>query len=862
MKRSGVRVALAIVIILIIAGVAGLELKDAVATDDSFETQIRKLESYWPSRRRAAATELARYSGDADKVVPSLVKALGDSDTNVRLNALESLKSYGEKSKTAGPAARQMVTHDPDQTVRREAAALLGLIKDQDAVPLLVATLDDRNPAVRVEAIRSLGMFGRGIASGPLVDKMIWGLGPAQPVEVREVSLEALDSLAQRQERAARAIADVAAKDPSPDIRYRAVSYIRKPIFAFQVPALVAALDDPSPRVRLIAGNNLAAIGLSDDRVAPALCHAALTGDDATREGIGTSLDLLVLDRPADKTPDKLLTQRLETAVREFQTVLETRNAVAREHVINVLGKLIALYQSSGKPALLEPARAAVVAVLARLEDEKEEVPLRILALNQWTAIQLGRLVSSRRAASRPANLALTDELHAASLWMAAACRALKSSEADVRSRAGKILLDELKEADAVTSMREAWRKSVPLLAEVTRSEDATMRFGALEILTLLGPEAREALPALSSLAGHSPDPALKSAAERAIKSISSIDNLKAGDPAVRIAAAETLGQLGWRAMAALPSLFITLKDPESKVRAAAVNAVQALGKASGTAVAPLADALANETDPGVSTAILQALDAIAPGTPAVLDAHLMALRDRKPAVRKAGASFKTVPTDDSLVSALATALGDADDAVRKQAAGSLSEIAFANAAVVPALLRAMSDSPRGAAVVEALSDHLEHTSDAADFLRVRGDLPGLGAILKAAIPVLGEALSAKSEQTRTVVYRILGRIVAFSGLSRNEALRKGIEPALPLYLQGLDDSDSGVRAKVLSRLDAIPVGQAEIVAALKKFLGRSDRSAVEHQTALRVLKLLSDPTASKTNKGSGRGQLARVRIQ
>ena len=672
MKRSGVRAAVAIVLTLIIAGVAGLELNDVLATDDSFETQIRKLESYWPSRRRAAATELARYTGDADKVVPALVEVLplGDSDTDVRLNALESLNSYGEKARAAGPAARQMATRDPDPKIRQAAAALLGLIKDQDAVPILVAAVDDRDSAVRVEAIRSLARFGRGIATGPLVDKVISALGPEQPTEVREVGLEALDLIAQDHEGAARAIVGVAAKDSSPEIRFAAVGSIQKPIFEFQVPALIAALDDPSPRVRVVAGTNLARIGMSDDRTVPALCHAALTADDATREGIGMNLDLLVLDTPTDKTPDEVLTRRLQTAVREFQAVLETRKAGAREHVLNVLGNLIALYQSTGRPVLLEPARAAVGAVLARLSDETEEVPLRIHALNQWTVIQIGRIALSRRAALRSASPEHEDELHATSLWIAASCRALKSAAPEVRSRAGAALLDHFNDGDIDASIREAWRKAVPSLAEATKSDDAKMRFGALTILTLLGPEAGEALSALRSLADHTPDAELKSATEGAIKSISSIDDLKSNDPAVRIAAAVTLGRLGWRATSALPALIVTLKDPETKVRAAAVNALQALGPVSRTAVAPLAAALADEADAGLRAAIPQALDAIAPGTPPVLDAHLNALRDREPAVRKSGASFKTVPADDSLVSALASALGDSDDDVRKQGRG------------------------------------------------------------------------------------------------------------------------------------------------------------------------------------------------
>ena len=60
-------------------------------------------------------------------------------------------------------------------------------------------------------------------------------------------------------------IADFSAKDPSPQIRNKAVGIMKTATFAFQIPALVVALEDPSPQVRLTAGTNLAWIGLSDD---------------------------------------------------------------------------------------------------------------------------------------------------------------------------------------------------------------------------------------------------------------------------------------------------------------------------------------------------------------------------------------------------------------------------------------------------------------------------------------------------------------------------------------------------------------------------------------------------------------------
>jgi uncharacterized protein (UPF0147 family) len=103
----------------------------------------------------------------------------------------------------------------------------------------------------------------------------------------------------------------------------------------------------------------------------------------------------------------------------------------------------------------------------------------------------------------------------------------------------------------------------------------------------MLGPEAVEALPSLRAVARDSPDTAVRSAADRAIKSISCVDDLNSQDPAVRITAALTLGRLGWRATPAMPDLIATMKDRDTNVRVAAANALGALGHVSDPAVVP-----------------------------------------------------------------------------------------------------------------------------------------------------------------------------------------------------------------------------------------------------------------------------------
>ena len=357
---------------------------------------------------------MADFPAESDKVVPALVKALGDSDAEVRLNALASLRAFDEKSKVAMPRLKDLIHRDTDPRIRQGAVALLGMLKDQDSVDVLAEALGDPDPAVRLESVRAMARFGTAIGKGSVVDQLISTLHSDHADEVRDSCALALVSVAPQQERVALALAEALSKDQSPAVRCTAAAAIKGSSFGFALPALIAALDDSSPRVRLAAGACLASIGLADERTVPALCHAALNADEMTREGIGFNIGLLIFNRSNDKTSDAQVATRFQSAVDALRTVLETPGAAAREQVIDVLGRVIASYQKSGQPALCEPARAAVAALLARMEDEKEGVPLRIHAMNQWTAIRpMGKLPSPGPTPSRSTAPSPQEDLHA-----------------------------------------------------------------------------------------------------------------------------------------------------------------------------------------------------------------------------------------------------------------------------------------------------------------------------------------------------------------------------------------------------------------------------------------------------------------
>jgi len=121
-------------------------------------------------------------------------------------------------------------------------------------------------------------------------------------------------------------------------------------------------------------------------------------------------------------------------------------------------------------------------------------------------------------------------------------------------------------------------------------------------------------------------------------------------------------------------------------VKVAAAHGLGTIGSYSKAAVTPLVTALPGEPEPTARAAFLEALEAIAPGSLPVLDAHRNALHDSDSQVRKTAVTFRRVPTDDSWVAALGSALGDQADDVRLAAGRSLVVMLFEHPAVIPTL--------------------------------------------------------------------------------------------------------------------------------------------------------------------------------
>ena len=105
---------------------------------------------------RLRAVEGLRQAGTVNGV-PFLQRAFGDREVSVRLKAALMLRMIGHRSVV--PVLGRVAKTDKSRVVRAAAAGHLGKVgvKDQGAVGHLRQVLQDREPAVRLQAVESLG---------------------------------------------------------------------------------------------------------------------------------------------------------------------------------------------------------------------------------------------------------------------------------------------------------------------------------------------------------------------------------------------------------------------------------------------------------------------------------------------------------------------------------------------------------------------------------------------------------------------------------------------------------------------------------------------------------------------------------
>lgn len=184
-----------------------------------------------------------------------------------------------------------------------------------------------------------------------------------------------------------------------------------------------------------------------------------------------------------------------------------------------------------------------------------------------------------------------------------------------------------------------AAKKAVSALIKVLNDEDECVRDAAAEALGKIGAAAKEAIPALiEALKEKSESPgamiALKGIGEVAIPAL--IEALKHKNQTVRRNAAQTLGRIGPEAKEAIPALVIALRDKSNNedVRRDAACSLGNIGPETTDVVPALISAL-NDQSSSVRCDAAWALGKIGPAAKEAIPALKVALEDVDKYVRQ-----------------------------------------------------------------------------------------------------------------------------------------------------------------------------------------------------------------------------------
>jgi HEAT repeat protein len=389
------------------------------------------------------STEIA-LTDYRDRLAREYLEALKDKKVSVRARAAAALGQL--KAEAALPALLEALK-DNNVSVRDRAATGLGQLKAEAALPALLEALKDKEAFVRARAAAALGQLKAEAALPALLEAL-----KDKEASVRGHAADALGQL--KAEAALQALLEPL-KDKDASVRARAATALGQLKAEAALPVLLEVFKDKDASVR---GRAAAALGqLKAEAALPALLEALKDKDASVRARAAAALGQL----------------KAEAALPALLEVLEDNEVSVRARAATALGQLKA---EAALPALLEvlkdkeafvrgraaaalgqlKAEAALPALLEALKDKEAFVRAR-------TATALGQL---KAEAAFPALL-----------------EALKDKDASVRARA----------ADAMGQLKA--EAALPALLEAFKDKKASVRARAADALGQHRAEA--ALPAL-----------------------------------------------------------------------------------------------------------------------------------------------------------------------------------------------------------------------------------------------------------------------------------------------------------------------------------------------------------------------------
>ncbi|MBI2267673.1 MAG: HEAT repeat domain-containing protein [Armatimonadetes bacterium] len=348
---------------------------------------------------------------------------------------------------------------------------------------------------------------------------------------------------------------------------------------------------------------------------------------------------------------------------------------------------------------------------------------------------------------------------------------ALSDEDSDIRANAGM----------ALEEMDCAPTEPILSLAEMCSSEHARTRKYAAEALGKIGPEAREAIPALLLLLEEVEDDWEEDDWESAYS--------------IRNSAAWALGKIGTHA---LPALLSALKNENEWTRLAAAKALEVMGAEACEAVAAQTEAL-QDAEMSVRCRVAGALWNLGVENQKILPTLLSATRNdcgenRCHAVRSLGKAGPTRVRE--AIPALVSALKDQNGSVKTEAIEALREI---GPDAIPALTEALKSK-------SALVRRYVHKA--------------LGVMGHQAVPALVSALSDEDLFNRLLVLEIL----QLMGYKASEAI--------PTLIDAIKDESYSIRRRAADALAWLGSEAKVAIPSLVTALEDEDRTVRETAAA------------------------------
>ncbi|UCG63712.1 MAG: HEAT repeat domain-containing protein [Deltaproteobacteria bacterium] len=233
--------------------------------------------------RMNAAEALGRIGPDANEAGPALIEALSDSDYAVRYSAAEALGEIGYDTKEAIRALIKALG-DPDSDVRWRAASALGSIglDAKEAVPALIHALGDDHHRVRYSAAEALGKMGAGAKEAvPALTKMLGN----EPYGLRVIARSALEAIGADPQELIPSL-ELFLVHGTLEVRREAAEMLGNigPGAKEAVPALIKALGNHVAYVRMEALKAIGKVGATAESVGPALTEVLNDPDPDVRQ--------------------------------------------------------------------------------------------------------------------------------------------------------------------------------------------------------------------------------------------------------------------------------------------------------------------------------------------------------------------------------------------------------------------------------------------------------------------------------------------------------------------------------------------------------------------------------------------------